>query len=170
MNPSPLEPSVPTWQQSLKPTAITLFIVFLITATGVGVGIAAQRGILVAAALPLSAVIIVAFRLLGPNAEQMAWAALTAWLGMTYAHTGGPIETVVFFVYVALGALGVFRSSWFLAFAWLGHIGWDFLPHQLPPAYGDLPMACMLFDGLIGVYLVWFSRAGRWKPLVPAAA
>ena len=151
----------------LRPTLVTLYIVFWIVLTGYGVGMAAHADSLVWAALPFAALLIVALRVAGPKSEQIGWAAFTGWLGMTYAHTGGPVEVGVFFVYVALGALGVFRSPWFLVVAWAGHIAWDFLPRALPSEYASLPLACMIFDGLIALYLGWNAWSGRWQPLAP---
>jgi len=148
----------------MKLTAVTLYIVFLIFITGLGVGGATEKQLLIKAALPMSALLILALRLLGPNKEQIGWAAFTGWLGMTYLQTGGPIEVLAFFVCVALGALGIFRSSYFLVVAWLGHIVWDFLPRELPENLHDLPLACTLFDGLIGLYLLWGSITKRWTP------
>jgi hypothetical protein len=153
----------------LRPTLVTLFIVFCIIAVGYGVGAAAHAGLLVEAALPLAVALILVLRVMGPIVEQIAWAAFTAWLGMTYAHTGGPIETVVFFVYVALGALGVFTTPWALGVAWLLHIGWDFLPRDLPEHYASLPRACALFDGPIALYMLWCAKSGRWTALTPMA-
>jgi len=151
----------------LRPTLITVYIVFCIVATGYGVGMAAHENALVAAALPFAAALIVALRLVGATAEQLGWAAFTGWLGMTYAHTGGPVEVGVFFVYTALGALGVFRSPWFLAIAWAIHIGWDFVPRELPSPYDRLPIACMLFDGPIAIYLAHCSWSGRFRVPLP---
>jgi hypothetical protein len=142
--------------------------VFWIVLTGYGVGMAAHADSLVSAALPFAALLIVALRVAGPRSELIGWAAFTGWLGMTYAHTGGPVEVVVFFVYVALGALGVFRSPWFLVIAWVVHIAWDLLPRTLPDHFASLPLACMIFDGLIAAYLGWNAWSGRFQPLAPA--
>jgi len=151
----------------LRPTLVTLYVVFWIVATGYAVGAAGHAGHLVPCAVPFAAVLIIALRVAGPTTEQIGWAAFTAWLGMTYAHTGGPLEVVVFFVYVAAAALGVFRSPWLLGIAWLAHIAWDFLPRELPGAYASLPRACALFDGPIALYLLACAKTGRWTVLVP---
>lgn len=153
-------------EDRLRPTVITLLIVFCVVITGYGVGAAAHAGVLLWSALPFAAALITALRLFGPDAEEIAWAAFTGWLGMTYAHTGGAVEVVVFFAYVALAALGIFRSSWFLGGAWAAHIAWDFVPRALPPHWEDLPTACMLFDGLIALYLLWGAQRRRWRPLL----
>ncbi len=119
---------------------------------------------LIPAAVPFAGILVVALRILGPDPEQIGWAAFTGWLGMTYLQVGGPIEVVAFFTFVTLGALGIFRSSWYLAGAWAVHIAWDFLPRQLPELMVDVPIACIGFDGLIALYLIWCTRANRWSP------
>ncbi|AOS43516.1 hypothetical protein Verru16b_00561 [Lacunisphaera limnophila] len=156
-----------SWKFSLKQTAVTVYIFFLIIALGYAVGFAAHGQMLVKIALPLGLAVILAVFWLGRTAELLAWAGLTTWLGMTYAHTGPPVEIAVFFGYVACAALGVFRSPWFLAIPWLAHIGWDFLPRSLPKMYEELPHACALFDGPIGLYLAWGAWRRRWPQLSP---
>lgn len=159
---------MPPWKYSLKQTALTVYVVFIIIVLGYAVGYAAMGKVLVKTAFPLSLAVILAFAFLPRRVEAVAWASLTGWLGMTYAHTGGPVEIAVFFLYVALAGLGLFRSTWFLAIPWFAHIGWDYLPRTLPEMYHELPMACALFDGPIGLYLAWYSWKGRWRPFTPA--
>ncbi len=159
-----------SWKFALKNTAVTVYVFFLIIALGYAVGYAAHEQVLVKIALPLGVGMILAVCWLGRIAELLAWAGLTVWLGMTYAHTGPPFEIAVFFLYIACAALGVFRSPWFLAIPWLAHIGWDYLPRTLPEMYHELPPACALFDGPVGLYLAWFSWKGRWRPFVPVPA
>jgi hypothetical protein len=159
-----------SWKFSVKQTAVTVYVFFLIILLGYAVGYAAQAQILVKIALPLAAGVILAVFFLGRTAELLAWAGLTVWLGMTYAHTGPPIEIAVFFAYVACAALGIFRSPWFLAIPWLAHIGWDFLPRMLPAMYHELPHACALFDGPLGLYLAWGAWKRRWQPITPHSA
>ncbi|HVP31029.1 MAG TPA: hypothetical protein VMW35_17910 [Myxococcota bacterium] len=154
----------------MRPTLVTVYVVFWVVMAGYAVGMAAHAGLLVAAAVPFAAIVILALRVAGPRVEHIGWAAFTGWLGMTYAHTGGPVEVLVFFVYVALGALGVFRSAWFLAVAWLAHVPWDLLPRELPAGYAQLPLACMLFDGAIAAYLIAAAWSGRWPPVVADGA
>lgn len=153
----------------MSPTFATLYIVFWIVAAGYGVGLVGHAGHLIAAAAPFAVLLIAVLRISGPTIEQIGWAAFTGWLGMTYAHTGAATEVVVFFGYVALAAQGLFRSPWLLGVGWLAHIAWDFVPRDLPGAYGDLPRACALFDGPIGLYLLACAASGRWRRLTPSA-
>jgi hypothetical protein len=103
---------------------------------------------------------------MGAKAELVSWAAFTVGLlAGTYLTTGSPLEYLVFMVYIALAALGLFKSSYFLALAWLIHPVWDFVPRTLPANLHDLPLACALFDIPIGLYLLWGSWKKRWQPI-----
>ena len=152
----------------LKNIAVTIYILFLIMLTGSAIGAAAKAGYLIPAAVPFSLVLILILRLMNPKLERIAWAAFTVWLGSTYVQLGSPIEYGLFFAYIALALLGVFKSPYFLAAAWLFHPIWDFIPRELPALYVDLPMACILFDIPIGLYLLWASRIKRWTLLISA--
>jgi len=145
----------------LRLTMTTVGIVVLLIFLGFAVSAAASAKVLIAAALPFSMILILILRVLGPRPELIAWSALTVWLGSTYLQTGSPLEIVVLCVYMALAAFGLFRSPYLLAFAWLFHPIWDFLPRELPTLMLDLPMACILFDIPIGLYLIWATRARR---------
>lgn len=153
------------WGQALA--VLAALVVF----SGVVV-MAAPAGVLLWAAVPLAVALILALRALGPRPEWIAWAVFTGWVGMTYAHGGGGLEAVVFFVYVALAAVGVFRTPWALAAAWLSFIPWSLVPHPLPAGYESIPLAHILFAIPIGLYLAWASRGRRWPTptAVPAAS
>lgn len=146
----------------MRPTIATVVIVFLVVLTGVGVGAAARSHVLIPAAAPFAVALLLTLRALGRTPELLGWAVFTGWLGLTYAQAGSPVEVVMFFVYVTLGALGVFKSPWFLAAAWAVHPAWDLLPRTLPDQLRDLPMACLIFDALVAAYLAWGARRGRW--------
>lgn len=147
----------------MKNTAITLFITVLLVASAFGVGAATQAGALIPAAIPFALALIFVIRLLGPKPELIAWAVFTTGLlAGTYLSTGGTLEYVIFVVYAVLSILGVFKSPYFLALAWLFHPIWDFVPRTLPTAMHDLPMACAFFDTPIGLYLLWGAWKKRW--------
>jgi len=145
----------------MKTIASTVYILFLIILTGSAIGAAAKASYLIPAAVPFALVLILILRFMRPNLERIAWAAFTVWLGSTYIQLGNPIEYGLFFAYVALALLGVFKSPYFLAAAWLFHPIWDFIPRELPALYVDLPTACILFDIPIGLYLLWAARIKR---------
>lgn len=147
----------------MKNTALTVYIVFLIIAASFGVGAATNAGVLIQAAVPFALVLIVIMYFMGVKAELISWTAFTVGLlAGTYLQTGSPIEYLMFFVYILLSALGIFKSPYFLALAWLFHPVWDALPRDLPAQMKDLPIACALFDTPIGLYLLWGAWKKRW--------
>lgn len=127
---------------------------------------AAGQGLLIAAAAPLVIVPILSLCFLRPKEELMGWSVLTMWLSLTYLATEIDMslarELTAFIVIVVLAILGYLRSSWILAAVWFLHIAWDFIPRELPEHLHDLPVACIIFDGLIGAYIAWRSYQGRW--------
>ncbi len=130
---------------------------------------AAPAGVLLWTAVPLAAALILALRALGPEPELIAWAIFTGWVGMTYAHGGGLLEALVFFVYVGVAAIGVFRTPWALALAWVSFIPWSLVPHPLPAGYEGLALPHILFALPIALYLAWAARSRRWPmPVAPA--
>ncbi len=131
---------------------------------------AAPMGLLLWAALPLGAALILALRTLGPQPELIAWAVFTGWVGMTYAHGGGMLEALVFFLYVGVAAVGVFRTPWALALAWISFIPWSLVPHPLPAGFEAVPSAHILFALPVALYLAWAIRSGRWSASVAPAS
>ncbi len=148
----------------LKRFITTVYIFFLLIAAGALIGTAAREELLIPVALPFAVGLILAARVLGPRSELAAWAAFTVWLGSTYLQTGSPLETGAFIVYLGIALWGAFKAPYVLAFAWLFHPVWDFVPRDLPDLLKDLPVACIMFDIPIGLYLLWGTRNGRWSP------
>lgn len=145
----------------LRGAGVSVYIVVLVMATGWFVGVTADRSVLIWAALPLPLIPIMGLHYLRPNERLAGWTVFTVWLGSTYAMTGIHNEVMVFGLYTALAVAGYYRSPWLLVVAWFIHIAWDFAPRDLPPLLADLPVACMIFDGLIGIYLLWMVTSGR---------
>lgn len=149
----------------LKRIGIAAYILILIYLAGLGIESAANAKLLIPFALPAAIVLTLFHRAFGARAELTGWAVFTVWLGSTYllsSESIAPVEVVMFVAYVSFGLLGVFKSPYFLAFAWLLHPVWDFVPRALPDLLKDLPVACILFDLPIGVYLLWFASKNRW--------
>lgn len=144
------------WGQALA--VLAALVVF-----SAAVMMAAPAGVLLWAAVPLAAVLILGLRALRPDPELIAWAIFTGWVGMTYAHGGGMVEALVFFIYVALAAVGVLRTPWALALAWVSFIPWSLAPHPLPSGYEGIPIALIVFAMPIALYLSWAARSGRWS-------
>ena len=148
----------------LKRIAITIYILVLLYLAGFGIGSAAREDMLIQIALPFAVVLILGVRVLGKRSELAGWAVFTVWLGSTYLQTGQTLETIIFVVYICVALLGAFKSPYFLAFAWLFHPAWDFIPRELPDLLKDLPTACIMFDIPIGLYIFWFTWKNRWLP------
>jgi hypothetical protein len=67
----------------MKRVASTVYVVFLIILAGFAIGAAAHSGLLIQAAVPFAAAIILALAFLGRTPERVAWAAFTVWRGST---------------------------------------------------------------------------------------
>ncbi len=147
----------------MRRLGVASWIVLMVVAATVLLGKAAQAGLLIWVALPFAVLVVVGLAVLRPKEELAGWSVFTVWLSTTYLSLGG-IEWAGFAVVVVFALLGYFRSPWFLAAAWLLHIAWDFVPRELPELLVDLPVACLIFDGVIGLYLALGARAGRWSP------
>lgn len=149
---------------AIKRAGIGVYMIVVLMAASMFIGWASEAGLLIALALPFAAVLILALRVFGPRAELAGWMLFTVWLGSTYLTTGTKPEIAVFFVFLGLAVLGGFVSPYFLAAAWLLHPLWDLVPRDLPAILKDLPTACLMFDLLIGLYLLWGARTKRWMP------
>ena len=123
----------------------------------------ANFGYLIAAAPILPVIPILGLLWLKPKEELAGWAVFTVWLGSTYLATGLTQEVVAFMFITACAILGYFKSPWFLVAAWFGHILWDFMPRELPEILLDLPTACLIFDGLIGLFIIYAIKKNRWQ-------
>ena len=132
----------------------------------VGVDAAARSDVLEIAAVPLALALVAFFRLLGPRAEHRAWAVFLGCLGLTYVDpAGGALarELAALAACVALAVAGVWTSPWLIAMGFAAHVGWDFVPRDLPPHLRGLPLACLLFDGAVAGYVGWQAAIGRWN-------
>ena len=139
----------------LRHTYISIYLVLLVILTSRFVGIAATNHLLIEAAALLPLFPILGLFWLKTKEELWGWGLFTIWLGSTYASLGSTEELSVFILISCLAITGIVYSHWFLVVAWFGHIIWDFLPRELPEILHDLPTACMIFDGLIGIYIIW---------------
>ena len=153
------------WTQHglLRTFGVTLWMVVLVFATSQLVSIAAAQGMLIWSAVVLPAIPILGLFWLRRREELAGWALFTVWLGSTYANTGVTGELFVLALYVVFALVGYFRAPWTLVGAWFLHIAWDFVPRDLPEMFADLPVACIIFDGMIGGYLAWRTYSGRWS-------
>ena len=153
----------------LRVGAKAIFILLTLVLISTAVSRAGHAGVLTIIAVPLALALIVLWRWLGPRAEMVAWAVFVLWLGLTYVNPAYPAtlprELTVAAIYALLAALGLWVSPWFLAVGLAAHIGWDFVPRELPAHLHDLPIACMIYDGVLAIYGGWQTYTGRWTPL-----
>lgn len=141
----------------------TSFLAIYIGAVTVGfsylIGFATELGILIPAALPLGVLLVGLFFWLSPRVQLIAWAAASAWLlSSVYLGTSG-IEYFMLALVVVAAIAGVFWSPWFIAGIWMIHPLWDLIPRELPDHQHDLPLACLIYDLVVGIYLIFRIRA-----------
>lgn len=118
------------------------------------IGLATQLGILLPAALPFGVLLVILFYWLPARVQLIGWAVATVWL-LSGVYLGtSDIEYVALVVVVVAAIAGVFWSPWFIAGIWMIHPLWDLLPRELPDHQHDLPLACLIYDLVIGVYLI----------------
>lgn len=123
------------------------------------IGLATQLGILIPAAFPLGVLLVLLFYWLPARVQLIGWAVATVWL-LSGVYLGtSDLEYVTLIVVVVAAIAGVFWSPWFIAGIWMIHPLWDLLPRELPDHQHDLPLACLIYDLVIGVYLIIRIRA-----------
>lgn len=154
----------------LRRALVGVGLVLLTMVTGAGVAAAARADVLVPAAGPFAVALVLVLRVLGAANERAGWGVFTAWLGTTYLQTGGAVEVGALVVYVSAAILGAVVSPWAFVVVWGAHPLWDLLPRTLPTLLADLPVACVVFDGVVAMYLGWSAWRGRWtRPGAPLA-
>ena len=138
-----------------------LYVALVALVVSTAIGYAASAGLLVPVAVPLGVVLVGAMAWLPHRVEHVGWAVLTIWLrASVYLGTGDAIEYAALAAVVLLSGAGVFASPWFLVAVWFLHPLWDLLPRDLPARMHDLPHACLLYDLVVAVYLLWRTRRG----------
>jgi len=122
------------------------------------IGLATELGILIPAALPLGVLLVLLFYWLSPRVQLIGWAVATAWLLSSVYLGTSDLEYFMLMVVVIAAIAGVFWSPWFIAGIWMIHPLWDLIPRDLPDHQHDLPLACLIYDLVIGIYLIFRIR------------
>ncbi len=123
------------------------------------IGLATQLGILIPAAFPLGVLLVLLFYWLPARVQLIGWAVATVWL-LSGVYLGtSDVEYFALIAVVVAAIAGVFWSPWFIAGIWMIHPLWDLLPRDLPDHQHDLPLACLIYDLVIGIYLIIRIRA-----------
>ena len=132
------------------------------------IGFATAAEILLLAAAPLGILLVALLAWLPARAQLLTWAAVTAWL-LSSVYLGTSEIEYLMLVAVFLAAIaGVFWSPWFIAAIWFIHPLWDLIPRELPDHQHDLPLACLIYDLVVALYLVWRIRRGFFSEAIAA--
>ncbi len=127
------------------------------------IGLATELDMLLVLALPLGLLLVGLFSWLPPRAQLLSWSAVTAWLLSAVYLGSSDLEYIMFFAVMLAAIACVFWSPWFLAAIWFIHPLWDLIPRELPDHQHDLPLACLIYDLVVAVYLAWRIRQGFFK-------
>ena len=153
-------------KNDLKTILYVLYIAIATLGVSYVIGFATSNDVLLWAALPLGIVIVALFFWLPPRVQLVGWAVATGWL-LSSVYLGSSDYEVVALVVVMLAAIaGVVWSPWFLAAIWFLHPVWDLIPRDLPDHMHDLPLACLIYDLVIALYLAWRTRKGFFDSAV----
>ena len=146
-------------RKDLSVSLMTIYIGAVTVGFSYLIGIGTQLGILIPAAFPLGVLLVLLFYWLPARVQLIGWAVATVWLLSSVYLGASDLEYVALIVVVVAAIAGVFWSPWFLAGIWMIHPLWDLVPRDLPEHQHDLPLACLIYDLVIGVYLIFRIRA-----------
>ena len=146
-------------RKDLSVSVMTIYVGAVTVGFSYLIGLGTQLGILIPAAFPLGVLLVLLFYWLPARVQLIGWAVATVWL-LSGVYLGtSDIEYVALVVVVVASIAGVFWSPWFIAGIWMIHPLWDLVPRDLPEHQHDLPLACLIYDLVIGVYLIFRIRA-----------
>ena len=146
-------------RKDLSTSLIAIYVGAVTVGFSYLIGIATQLGILIPAAFPLGLLLVGLFYWLPARTQLIAWAVATVWLLSSVYLGTSDIEYAMLIVVVIAAIAGVFWSPWFIAGIWMIHPLWDLIPRDLPAHQHDLPLACLIYDLVIGVYLILRIRS-----------
>jgi len=129
------------------------------------VGLVSMDAISIWLAVPVALGLILSTLWLPPSGRMAFWLVFTVWTGMTFAHSGEPLELIVFALMIVLAVLGYRTSSIYWVIAWAFHALWHFLPRQhlshesaMLMGHWMVPLAGFLFEITIAGYLLWMGQ------------
>ncbi|MCG8414420.1 MAG: hypothetical protein MI746_09405 [Pseudomonadales bacterium] len=146
---------------TIRRILVGIWIVFLVLISTFLVNLGIEQSALIIGAPFMVLLPILGLMMLKPKEELLGWSLFTIWLSITYLSSGVVIEYLASLLIVSLAIIGGLFVPTILPFVWIAHIFWDFVPRDLPLVLQDLPVACLIFDGIIGVYLFWRVRKLR---------
>ena len=146
-------------RKDLSVSLMTIYVGAVTVGFSYLIGLGTQLGILIPAAFPLGVLLVLLFYWLPARVQLIGWAVATVWLLSSVYLGASDLEYVALIVVVVAAIAGVFWSPWFLAGIWMIHPLWDLVPRDLPEHQHDLPLACLIYVLVIGVYLIFRIRA-----------
>lgn len=146
-------------RKDLSTSLVAIYIGVVTIGFSYLIGLATDLDVLIPAAFPLGVLLVVLFFWLSPRVQLIAWAVATAWLLSSVYLGTSDIEYFMLILVVIAAIAGVFWSPWFIAGIWMIHPLWDLIPRELPHHQHDLPWACLIYDLVIGIYLIYRIRA-----------
>jgi len=148
------------WSRTISALLIGLIVAIEITA----VGFLAADKLSVWYSAAVAFVLIAATLWLPKDGQRAFWVVFTVWTGMSFAHSGEPLELAVFALMIALAVFGQTSSTYFWAIAWAFHAAWNFIPraHEMSAAsalmgHWMIPLAGFLFEITVAAYLLLMS-------------
>jgi hypothetical protein len=153
-------------RSALITVAQTLYSGLVAVGVSYIIGFATKADLLLVAALPLGIALVLAFSWLPPRPQLLAWSATTAWLLSSVYLGVSDLEWFMLFLVLAAAIAGAFWSPWFLVAIWFVHPLWDLIPRDLPDHQHDLPLACLIYDLVVALYLLWRTRRGFFKDAI----
>ena len=153
--------------KTLTREAVNLLQVLYIALVTVGfsylIGLATTLDLLLVGAIPLGVLLVGLLSWLKPRAQLLGWAAVTAWLLSSVYLGTSEIEYLMLLLVFLAAIAGVFWSPWFIAAIWFVHPLWDLIPRELPAHQHYLPLACLMYDLVVAIYLTWRIRKGFFE-------
>lgn len=144
----------------------TAYVSIVVVGFSYLIGMATEADILLLAAIPLGVLLVALLFWLPPRIQLVAWAAATAWLLSSVYLGQSDLEYIALVAIFVASLAGVFWSPWVIAATWLIHPLWDLIPRDLPEHQHDLPLACLMYDLVVAIYLVYRIRSGYFKSAV----
>jgi hypothetical protein len=151
----------PNWNEATRNIGYALFVILILTIQVGTVYLGLSSDYLTLLAAPIGLIIVALLYWLPTKVHHIALALLTAWMGMTFAHSGHLLEIAIFFVIILLSYLGVVRNSRYFILAWGFHTIWSFAPvpwhmmHHFGMGHMTISTASGIYDLVILAYLIF---------------
>jgi hypothetical protein len=148
------------WSRTISALLIGLIVAIEITA----VGYLSTDKLSVWYSAAVAFVLIAATLWLPKDGQRAFWLVFTVWTGMSFAHSGEPLELAVFALMIALAVFGQTSSPYYWAIAWAFHAAWNLFPrdHEMSATsalmgHWMIPLAGFLFEITVAAYLLFMS-------------